>query len=176
MKKFLSLILALSFLLTFAACSKEEAKEETIEEGAISGVANPMTEISSIEELSEIVNGALTRIEGATNEKYFTYAVEPIMAEYQFDFEGFSCRLRFSKADITQDISGVYVDDGTAFEGATDEDHYITNDDCKLHRWFTSDGQYILIVDDEEDAMSFETFEKISNTFQSLEPLAGEDA
>ena len=80
MKKFLSLILALSFLLTFAACSKEEAKEETIEEGAISGVANPMTEISSIEELSEIVNGALTRIEGATNEKYFTYAVEPILA------------------------------------------------------------------------------------------------
>ena len=45
----------------------------------------------------------------------------------------------------TADISGVYADGKTAFEGS-EGDATVKTEDCTLARWFTIDGQYVLNI------------------------------
>lgn len=159
MKKVLALALALVMVFSLAACSGKN------------GLPNPMTKVASMDELSKLASCALISPEGATDEKFFTIDTDPMIAEYQFKVDGIEYTLRFSNVDVDTDICGVYKDDGTYFEGDTAENSYIENDDYILHRWFTVDGQYVLMVDKSDNEASWEQFDPVQKQFMDVEPV-----
>lgn len=162
MKKLLILVLSLTFILTFAACGDEIVEETEGSDDVISGVPNPMVEVSSLEELAEKGNFKISHIENATDEMYFTYNIDPLMYEYQFTLNGLDGTVRYS-TEKENDISGLYITgEGTAFQNSTEDNAYIDAQGYKALRWFSDDGQYILTIND-NGQMTKEEFEKIAN-------------
>ena len=144
MKKIIVIIALIALL---ASC----AIAETV------GMANPMTEFASIEEVNAATGLNLTSpgIMGVIDTVYATIDCgDYVIGEYQFNVNGYDCFLRGALVtDI--DISGWYVGETTAFDGEMDaaEDgiYYVTTSDTKLARWFNIDGQYVLGVSDNGD-------------------------
>ena len=149
----------------------EEPAPAPAEEPLISGVANPMAGIASMEELSEQAKCALIRPAGADpdSEAFFLIAGEPQIAEYDFTVGGKPCTLRFADVGIETDISGIYHDGDTLYAGDTAEDSYYQTDEVISHRWFTVDGQYVFTVN-AADGWEWADFDAISSQFQNMEP------
>ena len=199
MKKTIILILALSLLLTLAACGKAAesagtgteapaapvsepasqpasesasepapSEEPKTEEPVLAGLANPMVSYESLEKLNEAVHGKLCTpaVMGVSDKAYFIYTPTN-MAETQFTVNGIPYSFRFC-ADYDHDISGVYVDGKTAFEGVapSDEIDYAEAADCKLAHWVTIDGQYVLCAK-EGGKMEKDTFLGIAEELRS---------
>ena len=61
----------------------------------------------------------------------------------------------FRCAPTTEDISGVYVGEGTAFPEVKDGMDIVETDDMKLARWFDLNGQHVLIAVGEIDEATF---------------------
>jgi len=186
MKKILAIILACTMLLALCACgaAKDESAEETTktaeettdaaeetttenEPQPISGVPNPIVDYDSLEALNERYGIKLTHpgVMGVTDE-YFS-AIESSdydIAQYGFTVNGMEYLLRC--ASTSEDISGVYTGEGTAFSGV-EGDSYCYLADCKLARWFNIDGQYCLCVSD-GGQMDEETFVSIAEEMMDL--------
>lgn len=163
MKKILVLAMVAIMALTLMACGNNEENS--------ANAANPMTAVDSLEELSEMGNCAMIKPEGVeiTDEAFYMIEGEPQIFEYSFKVDGIECFLRFADADIDQDISGIYVKDGTLFEGAEGERIYIENDDLKAQRWVTVDGQYVFVAKDNSE-LDWEKYDSICSQFSSMEP------
>ena len=182
MKKSTALLLTLIMLFCLAACGAEPtatgaqpgpapSAEEVPAEAPVSGVANPMAGIVSMEELSEQAKCALIRPVGAEikDEAFSLIAGEPQIAEYDFTADGKSCTLRFADVGIETDISGIYHDGDTLYAGDTAEDSYHQTDEVIAHRWFTVDGQYVFIANC-ADEWEWEDYDAINSQFQTMEP------
>ena len=189
MKKLTAILLTLTMIFCLAACGAEPAaapaeqpspapaedpapaETPAAEEPFVSGVANPMAGIASMEELSKQANCALIRPAGAEidDEAFFIIAGEPQIAEYDFTADGKSCTLRFADVGIETDISGVYHDGDTLFAGSTAETHSYQTDDVIAMRWFTVDGQYVFIVNT-ADGWDWQDFDALCSQFMDMEP------
>ena len=145
MKKIIALLLVIMMVITVSSCSKN--KEEG-EPDKIDGMPNPNKEITSLEDLSDAINMALYRYEGASvsEETYNLIDGEYPIAEYRFKLSEKEVNVRASKAPCSIDISGVYVEGDTLFAQYLEEETsgYIENDSYIAHRWFTLDGQYVV--------------------------------
>lgn len=168
-KKVLALTLSVFLAAGIAACGS--SKEETA--SSSTGMANPVEELSSLEELSERIDAALIKPEGftITDEVWSVINGDDPIGEYQFTADGVACSLRVAHLPATTDISGYYTaDQKTIYEDSDTEDTgWNQTDDFQSVRWFTIDGQYVLIA---EDAGSWdsEKFESLQIQFENTEP------
>lgn len=188
MKKLFSLILVAAMLLTLAACTKREEQpaqepaepEVTVEPEqepsaepapAIAGMANPMTEYGSLDEINSFCGTALCHppVMGVIDEQFFTISGgEHPVAQYTFDLNGLKYTFR-ACATVSEDISGVYGTDGTVFDhDFPGETEFAASGTMKLARWMNINGQYVLILDDPENVMDQETFEMVVDELSHL--------
>lgn len=147
MKKLIK-ILAVSLLLFTFACSKNDNG---------GGMPNPMVEYESLDAINKKVGCNLIQpgVMGITDEKY--YVIADTLAQYNFSLNGYDFTFRASK-DMNEDISGVYVGNGTLFSLFDSKDPVnITGEGVKGYRFFTDDTQYTIIADqaDDLDEMKF---------------------
>lgn len=169
MKKIIALLLAMMMIFTASSCSKN--KEEG-EPDKIDGMPNPNKEITSLEDLSDAINMALYRYEGAyiSEETYNLIDGEYPIAEYRFKLSEKEVNVRASKAPCSIDISGVYVEGDTLFAQYLEEETsgYIENDSYIAHRWFTLDGQYV--VSCKASDFTFTDFTEIVEPMEIIKP------
>lgn len=157
MKKLLALALAAMMIVSLCACGEKATQEPETKEPETGAVVNPMVEHASLDEINELVGSKLVHpaVMGVSDEKFFTIDCGDFrIAEYHFTVGG--TEYTFRCAPVTQDISGYYVGDSTAFDdGAHDGIEYAETDSAKLARWFTMDGQYVFAAKDMTDADTF---------------------
>jgi len=170
MKKILAILLAFIMVSCFAACGKkaEEAASQT------AGLANPMIEYSSLEELNE-ANACNLHGPGAmgvTDESFAAIQSDDYtVAQYKFSIGGVEYNFRFCPVyDI--DISGVYIDGKLLFAPLGDGmEGNIATEGYFGARWFNIDGQYCLTASSKD--LDSETFASCAEELQSLtEPLS----
>lgn len=182
MKKLLALLLAAVMVMSLAACGSEEAAApaepteaaeateapeaeatEAPADDVIGGqTVNPITELASLAELNEACKVAFVQpgVMGVTDEKFMTIDCgEYVIGEYDFTVNGLEYFFRC--ASTTDDISGVYLADGSLFGNVDGEVDVVSAEGWKGSRWFTIDGQYTLAVND-NDTMDEETFAGIA--------------
>ena len=161
-------------LAALAICAVSCAKTETAEKGAstagdlavteneteepenYAGMASPVTDYTSLEDLNAVNGSHLAKpaAMGVSDEKFASIDCgDYTIAQYIY-----TCGHEFTlrNALVTDaDISGVYLTEGkTAFEDVpvgNDKYDIVSNDEYKLARWFTLDGQYVLICQDNGD-------------------------
>lgn len=159
MKKLFKLLLCALLLMSLIACNKKEDVKQENEQG-ISGLANPVHEYGSLEEINSVVGSNLVKptIIELEDESYSVIDGDYPVAEYRFSNNGNKYCLRFSNVDETQDISGYYFD-GPLFS-ETDVATTFANpkDGIKAVRWFADIGQYCLTV---EGDIEFSEFSEI---------------
>ena len=161
--------------LSLAACGNSIASNQgetsTTEQANTAQMENPMTDLSSLEELSDQADCAMIRPDGVelSDESYHMIDGDTPIAEYSFTVNGSECFLRFSKAGAETDISGIYGDNGSLFEGQGEDPVYVENDDVKAERWFTVDGQYVFAVMD-AGSWEWDAFSAIESQFTQMEP------
>ena len=138
--------------------AEKEADEEVV------GLANPMTEVSSLEDINNEIGSTLVTpgVMGVTDEKFYIIdaGTDFKIGEYRFTVNGVGYSFRCG-ADYETDISGVWFEDATAYEGhKVGELDYVSNDEYKLGRWADVNCQYILMAQD-NGSLDEELFETI---------------
>lgn len=165
MKKLLVVISILAALcIVFSACGKTEAENETsaadtsvtdsAEESTASdeymeGMPNPMVEFNSLEEINKKVNVNLVRpaAMGVSDEVFNVINNE--IADYKFKIAGRDYSFRAAHKDDDEDISGIYIDGKTAFEGNEADYSIVSGEGYYVGRFFVDDVQYVLSVADD---------------------------
>ena len=155
MKKVVFILLALGLLLTLCSCGDSGTfvyDPEPIENGttemsidSLAGLSSPVAEYSSLEEINAAANVNIVLPEGYEFEDVSFVTIVDI-AQYKFNYEGSEYSVR--AANYTdRDISGVYVDDGTLFEG-TDADYSTAGDGTyDACRFIVNGCQYVVYVE-----------------------------
>ena len=171
MKRMLAFALAAMMILCLCACGEKPAEQPEIEEPPIGGMPNPMTEYASLDEINDIVGSKLVHpgVMGVSDEKFFVIDCGDYqIADYRFTVGG--GEYTFRSAPVTQDVSGYYVGEGTAFtDGAKDGIEYAEADEVQLARWFTIDGQYVLSAKNvEADTFTLAAEELCAMTFPGM--------
>lgn len=155
MKKFTAILLCLLLALSLAACGTSSSGEDetaSVTE-ATAGMANPLTEYDSLEEVNEITGGKLTHpgVMGVVDKLYQTVDCgEYTIGEYRFEVNGVEYTMRFS-SNYDEDISGIYDGEGTAFEGSlpeADEIVFKSGSEYRAACWKDINGQYVLSIGD----------------------------
>ncbi|MBQ3668393.1 MAG: hypothetical protein II920_04105 [Clostridia bacterium] len=133
------------------------------------GLANPVKEYATLEEINDIVGGRLCHpaVMGVTDERFSVINAEVPIAQYQYSLNGLEYCFRCA-ATADFDISGVWIDGKEAFGEYGGEIDYAWGEGMKLARWFEISGQYVLMLEDAENVMSEETFIAISEEMRSL--------
>ena len=175
MKKWITMLLVLTLMLTLAACGKTTpTTDEPLDPAEVDDVivgpggVNPWVEYNSLEEVNEKVGGNLTRpgVMGV-EDKYFAVMNDGEMGEYRFTLGGMDYTFRFAPA-TTEDISGVWTESGTVFDHDYPGDtEFAATDTMKLARWLNIDGQYVLMVED-NGKMENDTFNSIVNELVTM--------
>lgn len=165
MKKFLVVIAILSALcLVFCACGKtdeskdnttvdssvsEENNESSAPDGGYAGLANPVVEYTSLEEINKIVGVNLVHpaAMGVSDESFCV--INGDIAQYKFTIAGREYTFRAADEDKKGDISGVYIDGSPAFENETAD--YSIKSDAEYYagRFLVDDVQYVICVADD---------------------------
>ena len=171
MKKMLSLLAAVTLMTTCAAAETTHTDVTEPAAEAWAGMADPWTELSSLEELNEAadMNLQLPPVMGVTVSAYRLLSTdEQLIAEVIFEVNGQSFRLRGSP-EFDTDISGIYMEDGnTAFAGHENECRTdVLTDEVKAARWMDINGQYVLSADD-ATAVDAETFTAMADELQEV--------
>ena len=114
------------------------------------GLANPMREVESIDDINSAVGCDMRRPDGAEDEEYFVIWTVSPMGDYRFSLAGRRYCLRAAKTE--EDITGVYVSDGTLTEalGGRSGAEPVMIEGHSFMRVFRGDMQYALYSDDAE--------------------------
>ncbi len=173
MKKFLAITLCLAMILSFAACGKKEADEPVV---GGDGTTWDCVEYETLEELNAVFNTKLCApgVMGVTDTFYAVIGGN--IAEYKFTVNSYECTFR-ATPDYDFDPSGVYLENGTAFQGImpSDETQYAESEDCKLARWATIDAQYVFCINDNK-GMEQATFESVADELKQMTKPGTTDA
>lgn len=158
-----------------AAAAQEAATAKT---AAAAQIANPVREYSSLTEINEIAGGKITAPADAevTDERYSIIDTGDYkIAQYEFTLDGVEYCCRFANG-IVEDISGIYVGEGTLFADNTDNGEEIREFDGGMAaRHFNLDGQYILMAKD-NGKLDKEAFEKTAEqVFEAAYVANGDD-
>lgn len=150
MKKILALLLILTFVFALASCGNS---------------------IKSVEALAEKANCAMIRLTGVeiTNEAFAVLPGDPEIFEHTFEINGTKCMLRFARADIDTDISGVTTENGPLFANRESDTIYIENDELRAKSWVTVDGQYVFIVFSPD--WEWSDFEDLCKQYEDMKPV-----
>ncbi len=111
-------------------------------------VVSPYTDYSDISSVNEAAGTAIkeSTLSDITEVGYNTIDnVSFLIAQYSFDYNGISYTVRAAKTE--DDISGIYVEDGTISAKAADET-IIEIDGTYFVRWFENGIQYNLFASD----------------------------
>lgn len=133
------------------------------------GMANPLTEYSSLEEINQAAGTALVHpaVMGVTDESFFTLSgTDCVIADYDFTVVGYRWCFR-AGAIADRDISGVYINGAPAFAEPKAGIEYAEGEGYKLARWFTMDGQYVLAVEDHGE-MEHDIFSGIAEELKDM--------
>lgn len=171
MKKILILLLTCLMIISLSACSN---KNETNNQEANANLANPVKELSSLDELSKEIEMALYKYEGSdiSDEHYRLIDGEYKIGEYEVRVGDLTYVVRVSKAPCSIDISGIYFDGNQLYSAYLKDEGtvYIENDDYVSVRWFNLDGQYVIFV--ETDSIDYNTFNDFTKPTQDVKPLS----
>lgn len=156
MKKILCVLMIM--VLCLSACAET------------AGIINPLTEYGSLAELNELFGCNLCHpaVMGVINESFWTVNCgDYLIAQYVYEVNGIPYTFRC--APTTEDITGIYTVNGTAFpdEPAGEIEFY---GDPTVHaaRWFDVNGQYALIAADNDSVMSDDTFMLIAMEMRDM--------
>ncbi len=109
------------------------------------GLANPMEQMENLEAINAKIGCSMHTPEGffTENESFFVINTQPTVGQYRFDAEGITYTLR--AAATKEDISGVYLTDGT-FGQVADQtgSDTLTFAEGQCSRWFVGEIQYTL--------------------------------
>lgn len=150
--------------------SAEETEASEATEAPI-GLANPMVEYGSLEEVNEILGGYMCKpaTMGVTNEMFWTINCgdQGMLGQYCYDVNGVSYTMRFSP-NQTGDITGVYTNEGNTVYGDPNCDviEYAHDSGILFARWFTIDGQYVLEAPSNE--FTTEIFEGVAEEMYQM--------
>lgn len=164
MKKIIAIVLCMVMALSMTACTAKPAEED---DGGFAGMPNPWTQYNSLEELNEAFGTNIVHppVMGVTDEVFQGLAGEYGIAEYKFQVNGTPYTIRSSAA--FEDISGVYVGDGTAFQDKDPDDNLVVLDDMKLYRWMDVNGTSVIMVED-GGSMTEEDFVSVCEEIRNL--------
>ncbi len=143
----------------------EEITKDSSEDTETVGMVNPMVEYGSLEEVNEILGGAMCKpaVMGVTEEQFWTIdcGEQGMLGQYCCKVNGTGYMMRFSPNQIG-DITGVYTDDGNTVYGEPGDQaiEYADDSGILFARWFTIDGQYVLECESNE--ITTEVFEGIA--------------
>ena len=175
MKKIITILLALTMVFCFAACGSNDTGAEDVD----AGLANPMTEVESLEALNAEFDCVMITptVVSVSDEQFFKVAADPEFAQYNFKANGVDCTLRFAVAGMDTDISGYWKSDDsgeTVFANSDSDTSYYECDEAKLARWFTIDGQYCFMANDNGE-MDYNTFDSIIGEIKAEKPVNWND-
>jgi hypothetical protein len=126
--------------------SVSDSTSQTTED--MNQVVSPYTDYSDISSVNEAAGTAIkeSTLSDITEVGYNTIDnVSFLIAQYSFDYNGISYTVRAAKTE--DDISGIYVEDGTISAKAADET-IIEIDGTYFVRWFENGIQYNLFASD----------------------------
>lgn len=143
-----------------AAETEETAAEPTEAAEPFAGLANPMREVASIDEVNDAVGCAIIPLNKewyeVKDEQFFVFSTDPVMGEYRFVLNGVEYRLR---ASVTRDIiCGYYPDGGVELEELErnlDNPYAIVKftidgEQYSFTRWYLGGMQYSLVANADE--------------------------
>jgi len=188
MKKIFAVIIAAMLAMSLCACggNKEtETTTETLAETTVAettaeavapetvGVANPMVEVKSVDELNAAVGCKLAAVEGATAETFFVIGGD--LAQYTFTLNKAEFTLR--AAQEGGDISGVYDTEGGSLGHNVSDGEPVAPTPTSLGgywaRGFEGDMQYCLYSADATSDEFLSAYAKISGLV--AEVMGGDD-
>lgn len=126
--------------------SVSDSTSQTTED--MNQVVSPYTDYSDISSVNEAAGTAIkeSTLSDITEVGYNTIDnVSFLIAQYSFDYNGISYTVRAAKTE--DDISGIYVEDGTISSKTADET-IIEIDGTYFVRWFENGIQYNLFASD----------------------------
>lgn len=142
MKKILIISLVLTICLSLQACSKNKKEEETVDEPI--GLANPVVEYNSLEEINKKIGVKLMDppMDLIENKRYSI--INDTIAQYTCTINGLEWIFR--AAHITdEDISGMYSE---YMEFEPNQNWSLRVNEFYLDRFFDGDKQYTIVVKD----------------------------
>ena len=154
--------------VTESPAEETETTAEPEMEESQETLVNPVQEAASLDELNEELHAGFTHpaVMGVTDE---TYAIintgNGRIGQYEFSLNGLAYTMRFMD-NMAEDISGIYVEDGTLFSNL-DGEGYAATDEYKGARWMNVDGQYTFVVQD-NGTMDVETFTNLADEMKNL--------
>lgn len=154
-------ILIACLLLMLVGCSNESNS---------ANMPNPNNQYDLLEDINKRVGGNLTKpnIEGIQDDDFTIIDGEYQIAQYRFHVNDAKYCYRFSKAPLSFDISGYYVDGKLLF---SEDDYGVCfvnpKDGVRAARWQAQEGQYVLLVEGNIEQDEF------INTVYSLTDITG---
>lgn len=130
MKKLLTLLI---LMLIVSGCSNETNT---------ANMENPIKEIESLQEINELASTNILEIEQGQNPRYSIINSDPVIAQYDFQLNGYEWSIRGSK-QVNDDISGINHEHNK-FEAYGDYTLY--TDDFYMARYFCDDTQYVYTI------------------------------
>jgi len=152
----------------------EEAQESTAEQNAPetdSENSNLSIDYTSLDELNAALGSKLCHPQNASigEEAYQLVNENGVdIAQYYFVADDIPCGLRFS-SDLKTDISGATTEDGKSLFDGVEGEATTEYEGCKVARFFTADGQYVLVVATTDETIFQTTLEDIKRQTESAE-------
>lgn len=172
MKKLFTTLLLILLTLCLAACNEKSQ----------ANIANPVVEVSSIDEINEALKTHMTSVGvmGKSDERYSIISNK--VGQYDFKLNGYEYTLRAS-LDTSEDISGIYYEGNLLFANELETRNvYGETSEYKAYRFLLGNEQYVLMVKDNGElsqdnfaAAYFEFMENIINegTSEDAKALVG---
>lgn len=149
-----------------AGTPADESKvEESVPEGVTGSagneesnqIPNPMTDVSSIEDINSAVGCSMKNIESASDESYTVLTEGTKLGQYEFFIDNAKYTLRAAKT--AEDLSGVYTSEGLLGELVEADTVKDCGDGAFYEKWFDGDMQYSLYgidtVSEDFDTVAF---------------------
>ncbi len=195
MKKLFALLLAVLMIASLAACTKKPAEEpaesgedvasEQVEDTAdqteedtaesepeseevpgLAGLANPMTEYATLDEVNAAAGTKLVKLgDEVTDEKFVTIKGEPVLGQYQFTLNGVTYTWR--AANTMDDITGIYEDAvASEYPKSNIDAAFKTTENFRISFWLVDQAtQYALTAPADTNEA---TFKALTNLLVAL--------
>ena len=143
-------LLAVSCVSCSAGKNNDSSSESSVPDGVMGNagkeenneIPNPMTDVSSIDDINSRIGCSMKNIEGASDESYSVFTMDTELGQYEFFIDNAKYTLRAAKT--TDDLSGVYTSDGLLGDLVEVDTVKDCGDGAFYEKWFDGDMQYSL--------------------------------